>query len=382
MQSNRRDKGDGSIYQRKSDGKWVAKYTPSSGAKTKVLYGNSEQEVKKKLREYKKEIAKNDFVEIQKITVEKYMNDWLYNIEANVLKPKSFDRKESTLINDVYPHIGCLQIANISSNDVQNMINKLVAKKLSYSGIKKAYDAVNKCFKLGVVKGDIIKNPCVGVVLPKNLKKSNGGGARFFTDEEMRLISKESIAKHGNGRYVYRLGNSIILLLNTGVRAGELLALRWTDINFTEKTMNISSSMVMVKNREEDAVVKWVTQHQESTKTMSSSRIISLNQKAMSALKELYDINGKHEYVMSTSTKAVMSHRSLDRMFRSILSRCNIEPCGVHVCRHSFGSALLRRGVDIKVIAELLGHSDVGFCYNTYVHLIREQKQEAIEVLD
>ena len=101
----RRDKGEGSIFQRK-DGTWAAKYTPEGGVKTKYLYGKTENEVKKKLRDFKKETAKNGYNEIQKITIKDYMDRWLNNVMKNQLKPKSFDRKEVTLINQIYPYIG------------------------------------------------------------------------------------------------------------------------------------------------------------------------------------------------------------------------------------------------------------------------------------
>ena len=99
MAGQRRDKGDGSIYQRKSDGLWIAKYTHTPGKPPKVMYGKTELEAKKKLREFKKEASKNDFVEIQKITVKDYMDEWLHTVKINDLKLKSFDRMEQILKN-------------------------------------------------------------------------------------------------------------------------------------------------------------------------------------------------------------------------------------------------------------------------------------------
>ena len=377
----RRDKGEGSIYYRESDKRWVAKIKPENSSKPKVFYGKTELEVKKKLKEFKVQLAKNDYVQIRKGTLREYMNCWLYNTRTNDLKPKSFDRLEATLNNQIYKHIGDIQIAGITPNDVQAMINKLKEDGYSYSSIKKVYDAVNACFKLGIVKGEVAKNPCVGVVLPKN-KKKQVSDIRFFDDAEMELIYAESAAKYGNGKPVYRLGQSIILLLNTGIRMGELLALKWTSVAFDKRTIRIDESMVMIKNRDEDAATKWVLHHQDSTKTNSSSRTVPLNQKAISALEELYKITGEYEYVMSTGKNTVMSPRNLDRMFRNILTRCRIEPCGVHTCRHSFASSMLRKKLDIKVISEILGHSSVAITYDIYTHIIESIKHESVNLLD
>ena len=122
MGDKRRDKGDGSIYQRKSDGLWIAKYTHTPGKKPKVLYGKTELEAKKKLREYKKEIAASGFPEKNKTTVKQYMDNWFYTVKKYDLKPKSIDSLESTLRNHVYPYIEGIQVGALTSNDVRFMI--------------------------------------------------------------------------------------------------------------------------------------------------------------------------------------------------------------------------------------------------------------------
>ena len=376
----RRDKGDGSIYQRK-DGSWCAQYTPEGTSKSKYLYGKTENEVKKKLRAFKKETIKNGYAEIQKITVKEYMDNWLNNVKSNELKPKSFDAVECTLVNQVYKHIGDIQIGGLVSNDVQTMINTLRDDGYTYSTIKKAYNAINACFKLGIIKGDVIKNPCVGVSLPKNLRRKVSD-IRFFEQSEIDLICVESVARYQNGKQIYRLGHSIILLLYTGMRIAELLGLKWSNVNFDNETIKIEKSLVLVKNRDEKIPKKYIAIKQDSTKTDASERIIYLNDTALSALKELHKITGKYEYVMTTTKNQIIVAKNIDRMLRNILIKCNIDPCGVHALRHSYASMLFRKGVDVKTVSELLGHSDVAFTYNVYIHLIKEQKQEAVKKLD
>ena len=137
----RRDKGDGCISQR-ADGTWTARIrvglTPEGKPKIKAFYGKSEREVKKKLKEFEKELHKNDMSVVQKGTVESYMLNWLRSVKSNELKPKSYDRLEQTLTYQVIPYIGHLQVAAIQPDDVQKMVNELKDKGLSYSTIKKA----------------------------------------------------------------------------------------------------------------------------------------------------------------------------------------------------------------------------------------------------
>ena len=371
------------MYQRQSDGIWLARFTPPNATKPKYFSGKTELEAKKKLKEFKKKVAQNDYVEIQKITVESYMDRWFREVKMNELKPKSVDALDVTLRNQIYPYIGTIQVGALTSNDIQSMINKLVVAELSFSTIKKAYDALNPCFKLGIIKGEIAKNPCLGVKLPKRLERKKSD-IRFFTQEEVDMICNECISKYGNGKQIYRLGHAVIVLIYTGMRIGELLGLKWEDISYAEKTAKVRDSVVLVKDRSriDDNSPKYKLLEQETVKTDSSERIILLNKKAISALKEIQSFNGRHTHVMANSNEKILIPRNFDRMLRNILERCRLEPCGAHVLRHTFASMLFKNGVDVKTVSTLLGHSDVSVTYNTYIHLIKEQKQQAVDILD
>ena len=384
MGTKRRERGEGTVYQRTSDGMWMAKIVPPGSTKTKYFSSKTEQGVRKKLREFKKETSRNGYANIQKITVREYMDNWFREVKMNSLKPKSLDALDSTLRHQIYPYIGDIQIAALTPDDVQSMINQLVAKGLAYSTIKKAYDAINPCFKLGIIKGNVLKNPCVGVVLPKMIKRKSSD-IRFFTQDEVERICQECVTQHSNGKQIYRLGQSIILLMYTGMRIGELLGLKWNDIDFEKKIARIEASVVVVKDRDndrDDTAPKYKLLEQSSTKTDSSERFIYLNQKAITALKDLHAINGDFDYVMSNSKGKILIPKNFDRMLRNVLLRCGLEPSGAHVLRHTYASMLFKNGVDVKTVSELLGHKDVSVTYNIYIHLIKEQKHEAVEILD
>ena len=342
MSGKRRDKGEGTIYQRQSDGLWLSRYTPPNTTKPKYFSGKTELEVKKKLKEFKKKVAQNDYVEIQKITVESYMDRWFREVKMNELKPKSLDALDVTLRNQIYPYIGNIQVGALTANDIQLMINKLVAAELSYSTIKKAYDALNPCFKLGIIKGEISKNPCLGVKLPKRLERKKSD-IRFFTQEEADMICKECVTTYKNGKQVYRLGHAVIVLMYTGMRIGELLGLKWVDIDYEGKTAKVRDSVVLVKdrNRIDDSSPKYKLLEQETVKTDSSERVVQLNKKAISALKEIQSFNGKYTHVMANSNGKILIPRNFDRMLRNILERCNLEPCGAHVLRHYVDQGLM-----------------------------------------
>lgn len=382
----RRDYGTGSISQR-ADGTWTARMIIGVNEKgkprIKALYGKSEREVKKKLKEFQKEFYKNDQTIVQKNTVESYMLNWLHTNKRNTLKPKSYDRLEQTLTYQVIPYIGHLQLAAIQANDVQKMINGLADSGKSYSTIKKAYDAVNECFRTGIIQKTVLFNPALGVTVPaKNTFKQKD--IRCYDEIETQKLCEVATSIYSNGKRIYRLGDAIVLDVNTGLRLAELLALKWTDVDLENRMIHINSTRVIVKDRSTNAEKKYMVLEQNSTKTKTSTRDIPLNDDSYNALLRLSEITGEFEYVLSTKAGKPMTPRYLDRMFRKIAVAAGFEEnkiYGLHSLRHTFASRLFANGEDVKTVSELLGHSDITITYNTYIHLINQQKKTAIKKL-
>lgn len=386
MKTQKRENGQGSIYLRK-DGRWVASiqngFKENGKPNIKTKYAKTQAEAKRKLKELIKEIyTPTEEVITNDSLVKEYCNDWLTNIQSNILKPSSYDRKEVTLENQVYPLIGDICMSQITFDDIQSMVNELKKQNLSYSTIKKAYEAINGCFKYALIKGDVNKNPCVGVTLPKNLKHQNGD-IKFYTEEKIKLLLERSIIKYNNGESKYRLGYGIQFLLYTGLRIGEALALTWGDVDFQNKTVKINKNLKQVKNRDDNNKTDYKIIIQDSTKTSSGSRIVPLNNKSIDALNHVKEITGHYEYIFATKTGKNVSPRTFDRMFRKIQENCGFkEIYGVHALRHTFASLLFKKGIDVKTVSEILGHKDVSVTYNTYIHLIQEQKINAVNLLD
>ena len=380
----RREKGSGGISLRK-DGLWVGRY--DAGVKAdgkrdvKAVYAKSEAECRRKLREIIKQVHANDYVNVEKKTVKTFMNEWLVNVKKNELKPKSYDRLEQTLIYDVYPYIGGLQIGSIKSSDVQKMINSLRDSNKSHSSIKKAYEAVNACFKRGMIQKTVTSNPALGVSIPakKQFKKKE---IPFYTADESAILVSKAMSKCKNGNRRYTAGAFVPFLINTGLRLSELLSLQWDrDIDFDKKTVTVHTNLVSVKDRSKDKGYKLL--EQDSVKSdASQDRTIPLNDDAMIALLDMHQVTGDKKYVMTTSGDRLMRPADLDQMFRRIAVAAGMPEekiYGVHSLRHTFATLLLSNDVDIKTVSKLLGHSDVTITYNTYIHVIKEQEAKALE---
>lgn len=383
MASDRRDYGTGSVSQRK-DGTWTARVYLGRGAngkpQIKAIYGKTEREVKRKLKEFQHELHKNDFTVVQRSTVENYIRTWLYENKANSLKPKSFDRLEQTVLYQVIPEVGRMQLSNFKSSDVQQMVNNLKSKGLSYSSVKKAYDVINECFRTGVIQRTVTFNPALGVSVPSQ-KSFGKKEIRFYNDDEVERLIATAEKKYMNGKRIYRLGDVVALDINTGLRLAELLGLKWSDVSFERKTVTVSETRVVVKDRGNSEKKKYLILSQDSAKTETSIRDVDLNNAAVEALMGLQAVTGNFEYVLSTEDGKPIHPRYLDRLLRKIAVAAGFEEdrvFGFHALRHTFATRLFAAGIDVKTVSELLGHSDVTITYNTYIHVIKKARQDAV----
>ena len=384
----RRERGTGGISQRK-DGLWQGRFDagvkPDGKRDVKYVYAKTEPECKRKLNALIKEIHKTEYVHVQKTSVKDYMNNWLTSVKLLELKPKSYDRLEQTVNHQVIPYIGQLQLQSITSDDVQDMITKLTAEGKSYSSIKKAYEAVNAAFKWGQLcdPPKVKKNPAANIKLP-NRKLFTQKQIPFYTAEEAAKLTATALHICNNGARRYPLGAFVPLIINTGLRASEVLALKWkADIDLENRILTVHNNVVFVKDREKEKGYKLL--EQDTVKTdAGQDRAIPLNDAAYNALLNLQKLTGEKTWVLTTRNNTQMKPRQLDQMFRRIAVASELPEekiYGVHALRHTFATLLLTNGVEIKTVSELLGHSDVTITYNTYIHVIKEQKAKALDAI-
>ena len=300
------------------------------------------------------------------------------------MKPSSYDRFKNTIKIYIIPNLGFLQVKNVSTDDIQNLLNKLVTKGLSYSSIKKIYEAINACFKYAVEKDVLIKNPTTSVLLPSQ-KAFDNTEIIYFNEEELKRLKDEMFRTYSIGSHVYVYNYAYILILNTGLRIGEALALKWSDVDFKSKTLHVKRNVVMTKKRNENNVAEggYNIKIQDTVKSKSSNRIIPINENALDALNHLKEKKGLTDFVIINSKHKQTLPTLFTRTFVNIQKNAKFkQTTGVHSLRHTFASMSFMKGYDVKIISELLGHSSVTITYNTYIHLINEQKQNALASLD
>jgi integrase len=386
---NKKDNGSGSIRQRK-DGSWEARICIDG--ENKSFYAKSQPEVKRKLKEYVRLKAKG-YNNVKKITLNEYLYNWLVTYKLGVVKQSTYDRMEGTYNHHIKNTIGKRQMGSIDAKDIQLLISEKVnpkdgkTKPLSYSSVKKIYELLNPCLEFAVQIGDLNVNPMKYVKMPHKdnfIVKTKELFA--LTDDEMKALKTVADMKRINGEPYYRYANIHMIMLNTGVRVGEMLALTWNDIDLVKRTMNINKSVMSnVKNRDEEANNKRL-QVIASTKTQNGTRIIPLNDSAIYYLNKMKEYINNHniqtDYVVCADNGNCSTARNLQRTFDLVLDKAGIKHCGLHVLRHSFGSTLVRKKVDISVVSKLMGHSSQAITRAKYIHVLNEQQVEAINLLN
>jgi len=369
------------IYYCKKSNIWKADlyYFVDEQKRRKSLCGKTSEILEDRIQAFKSELAyyTNNNTDLR---FDNFAMNWMLTKEKYKLKPGSYDTKMSTLTKYVIPAIGHLQIDKIKHSDIQNMVNDLTARGLSYSTVKKAYEVITCCHKYYRVTTGQCYNPAEGIELPENIKPDLAEH-NYFTSAERRKLEEEISRTYGNGALIYRFAPVITLLLYTGIRIGEALALTWDDIDFKENLIDINKSIIYIP-----IDGKYETIVQDNLKTDSSMRVLPMSSKARNALFTLKEMSDGSNLVITTSngntpTRASIG-RSLTRMARNAGIIGKDETRGAHSLRHTFATMLFENGCSIKIVSELLGHCDTRVTENTYIHIIQKQKIKAIEDLD
>ena len=389
--TRKREFGNGSIYYVEREKVWIGAYTagkkPNGKPDVRKVRGKTEAEARRKLNSLINELKKTEYVYVQKDVFAEYIRNWLTNVKRLELKERSYDRLEQTITKDVIPYIGQIQLAALTTDHVQQMISSLVDEGKSYSTIKKAYDAVNASFKWGLTTQPpkVKYNPASAVRLP-NTKSFGASEIRFYTEEEAALIAQTALQKYPNGTPWYPLGEIVVILLNTGLRLAEVNALQWErDVDLENRLLYVHKTIVTVKNREKDSEKRYITKEQDSAKTdAGQDRVIPMNDDCLNAFLSLKEKTGNTPYVFATKDGNRKTARDIDKIVRRVEKRAGLPEekiYGSHALRLTFATLLLMNGVDIKTVSELLGHSDITVTYNTYIHVIKEQKAKAVASL-
>ena len=264
--------------------------------------------------------------------------------------------------------IASMPIGEITCIDIQQYVNDLTKRGYGLSTIKKQMRIVTAPLKQASALHIIPADPGIGIRLPSryNVSKPERLIEAYNTQEQTALLNVLSSGRR-TGYF------AIALMIETGLRVGEVLALRWQDVQLTRKRINVRNTVVRLANKKQSFV-------QDSVKSESSRRTIPLTPEAINILEEQY-ARRVNEWVFVNDDGERLSYEALRYQTRKACEEAGIEYRGEHVFRHTFATNCYHKGIDVKILSRLLGHADVNITYNLYIHLYGDGFDEMYEAL-
>ena len=333
------------------------------------------------------------------------MNDWLYGEKYGTVKPTSFDRLEGILVYQIIPAVSTLthhRLADIDGKDIKAIMKFNLDKGYSYSTLLKIYRFLSEFFNYHVNGGTLERNPVRQVKMYQksyvqnkqaeirnkreklkeradNHEQLTKEEMRFLDDDEIERLKAAAVKTFGNGKPCLKQAEFFIFMLNTGLRAGEALALKYSDFDYANRTVLISKNITSTKARGSDgrATGKRAVISGE-TKTKRSTALLSINQTAVDIIKRLQaqEPDGYNGYIIHNGDLTI-EPQALEKRFYNLLRLAQIEKTSLHTLRHTCASKLyeLTNG-DTQFVSEMLRHESASFTAKTYIHLERKYKSK------
>jgi integrase len=390
--AKKRGNGEGTILKRK-DGTWQAQATIGRETETGKLkritfYGKTQKEVQQKLAKALGEISQGIFIEPTKISVGEWFDTWLKEYkQPPIIKLSTYVSYEMFIRAHLKPILGCLLLKDLRPEHLQKFYNDKFRNGrvdgkggLSAKTLHNLHNMIHEGLEQAVKNNLIMRNVSKATTLPKRSKKE----IRVLTLAEqkkfMKALSKE------------RLNTAFILCLGSGLRLGELLALKWEDVNLDDGIIKVRKTLNRLKTLDEGSSTKTKLIFQDP-KTEKGRRNIPIPENIITELKahrarqrqEKIAFGGEFNelnLVFCSEAGTPLEPRSFIRKLHSIIEKSSIDHTNVHALRHTFATRLLEANEHPKVVQEMLGHANIAMTLDTYSHVMPEVKKAAAQKLN
>lgn len=375
--AKRRASGEGSIRKRK-DGRWEGRYVAGHDANgrpvRKNVLGKTQAEVREKLKNAIDESQTIDVVRAEDYTVAAWLKEWYELYSKPNIREATQERYWNHIRYHIIPEIGHIKLCKLTSRQIQTMYNNVrdhgrVKKgpndkrpaSLTASYIQSLHRMFHMCLDRAVREQLITRNPSDDCILPKREKK------------EMKILKPEQISaflQEADRRGVLPI---FFLELCSGLRRGELVALRWSDLDVQRGALSVSKQAVRVKG----GGVKVST-----PKTSTSIRTEAIPREAVDMLVAEHGKHPDNPWLFPSPVTCGMYYPdAISAMNTKILKALGMEHIRFHDLRHTFATLALQNGVDIRTLSGMLGHADPGFTLRTYTHVTNSLQVQAAQTM-
>jgi integrase len=362
----RRGNAEGSIY-RRADGRWVAAVSLDHGRR-KALYGKTRQEVAHKLAVALK--ARQDGLPLagDRQTVGQYLTTWLESVQPS-LRPRTHERYQQYVTLHALPEIGRQPLSKLAPQHLQRLYANRQEAGLSAMSIRHLHAVLHRALGQAARWGLVARN-VADLVTPPRAER-----------HEMQTLSPEQARAFLEAAQGDRFHALYVLAASTGMRQGELLALRWQDVDLDRDTVQVRGSL------------EQGTRVIAETKTGGSRRQVALTRAGVEALRRHRRAQTEERLravywedrglVFCTDIGTPVDVGNLvRRSFKPLLKRASLPPIRFHDLRHTAATLLLGRGVHPKMVADLLGHTRISTTLDLYSHVTPTMQREAVAAMD
>lgn len=359
------------IYKRKDgryEGRYVIGRTVAGRTRFGYVYARQYAEVRRMLLEKKAERLEQAGQQegTRRWMLAEWMNHWLESEIQGSVKASTYQTYRRQLAH-VLPVLGMYSLIELSPAMIQDFIQGLEASGLAGSTVRGIYRLLASAMSFALEEGVIRKNPCRKI----RVRRSESSEQRALSraeQEKLRLAAEDS------------RDLPALLSLYTGMRLGEVCALRWTDIDWEKRTITVRRTVQRVARmnpREGECRTLLMI---GAPKSAHSHRVLPVPEFVLERLRAMAAETGMSEYVFSR-TKHAAEPRTIQRQFQSLMMRLDVNGVHFHTLRHSFATRLLELGVDVKTVSALLGHGSAKTTLDFYAHSLLEHQRAAIERL-
>lgn len=305
------------------------------------------------------------------MTVTAWFEYWIENIKGDSIRPNTVRNYKERFQHNIKKCIGNMLLSDVKPMHCQNVLNQM-KDDYKTSTIYQTRIALY-CMFSDAVENDIINKNPVTKAVKYNIGKEPKKVRALTIDEQKKFL--ETAVNSSNY-------NQFAFLLQTGLRTGELIGLKWSDIDWGKKVVHIRRSMEY-----RYSVGEWII---GEPKSKSGYRDVPLTDEAISILKNQREklksikvINLEHkDYIFLCRKGEPTKNSAYDSTLFKLCEKAGIEKFSMHVLRHTFGTRCIEAGMRPKTLQIILGHSNVGITMNLYVHVTEDEKQKEVERIE
>jgi integrase len=374
--AKKRGNGEGGISRHKKSGLYMARYTVQTpeGSKRKTIYGKKRQDVADQLAKALADRADGIVFDDKNLTLGEYLDRWLSDAVRGTVRESTYSRDKYLVTNHVKPSIGRMKLKNLNARLLQSLYRERLDSGLSGSTVQKIHHVLHKALTQAMRWELIPRNPADSVKAPTP------------TPKEMHPLSALEARQLLEAARGDRLEALYVLAIHTGMRRGELLALKWADVDLDLATVRVRRTLT----RGEDGrgyVVGAATKSGKGRHVrLTPSAVEALKRHRARQAKEKLKVGGLYrdqDLVFAGEGGNPINPSNLrNRSFKPLLERAGLPRITFHDLRHTCASLLFQRNVHPKLVQELLGHASVAITLDTYSHMLPGMGSEAADAIE